>query len=182
MLILDVSFRDDARQFCAWESASALTNDMVHAWARHRFTQRFQHGTMVFERVEPECFIGLHTVWTHLGLRVWPDMGDPWGSAIYLDKDANPLRPFLSWVPPHQKKATISSLLCRCAYLSSCRDARRAAIWETMVAFLLHAGYPGQILKKYVFDWARNWKPKHGLHVDAGIMEDVAKAAVRLNL
>jgi hypothetical protein len=46
VLVLDVSFRDDLRQFSCWDSFSSLTEDQVQAWAWERMTARYHVGSM----------------------------------------------------------------------------------------------------------------------------------------
>ena len=182
-LVLDVSFRDDVRKFCAWDSSSSLCAEQVRCWSRKNLHQRFQVGTMILEDSDPRIFIGLHTVWEHGMLQVWPHLDDPWGSAAYHDHDSSPLKPWESWIPLAQKRAVVCSLLCRCFYFSTSVKGLRLALWETFVCLIRQAGFPLPFVLGLARKWAKTWTPrlfdssKPHLKMDP---EDVEVAAMSL--
>ena len=111
VLVLDVSFRDDLRKFCAWEGGSPAQYDCVPAWARENFSERFEVGTMKLEDSKLDVFIGLKTLWRSRALEAFPDSADQWGSVCYQDFESACL------------------FACSCVLVLFCCDA--SAIWWT---------------------------------------------------
>ncbi len=158
--ILDCSYRDDVRIFCAWPKSSALRADVVHGWAFARLKARYMHGTMVLEESDMHCFIGLHTIWVRKGLRVWPKCENPWVSSTYNNLEHNPLKPWESWQPLKQKRAMLTGLLCRAVYCSTDEVACEIAIRVALATMILKARFPAAFVKTHAKKWAGSWTPK----------------------
>lgn len=180
VLVLDVSFRDDLRKFCAWRTVAPISNDAVLSWACHGLRRRFQVGSMKVEASDACKFIGLHTLWIHNGLRVYPCMPDPWAAALYQETDNLPLKPWVSWAPAKQKLATLRGMLARAWYLSSDQEAFELAIWECLVSLLKRAWYPWPVVKAESLKWASSWIPKGCTHCPSSNKIAVQRALVRL--
>ena len=58
VLVLDISFRDDIRLFCAWDASSVLTHEQMATWCAMRFKQRFCTGSMRLEGSDEGIFVG----------------------------------------------------------------------------------------------------------------------------
>ena len=160
VLVLDVSFRDDLRRFCAWNASSSISRAAISAWAHDTLCARFQVGSMKVEQSDVDKFIGLKTLWRHHRLQVYPCMPDPWAAHVYNETDCLPLKPWLSWAPKGQKIATLHGLLARAFYLSSEQVACEVAIWEALVALFKRARYPWPVVKVEALKWAESWIPK----------------------
>ena len=171
VLVLDVSFRDDVRKFCAWESGSLLQHDCVLAWGRENFSMRFEVGTMKLEDSNPNVFIGLKTLWGSRCLEAFPDSSDAWLSASYDDFASACLKPWCSWGPVSQKRATVIGLCCRSWFLSTSRFGFREALFDYLVCLIKRALFPKGFVLKLVRDWSRVWSPKgpscvKSVHID----------------
>ena len=159
VLILDGSFRDDVRQFCAWDSSADLDPAIVQQWAGQRFCSRFVIGSMEIEPSDPDLFIGVRTCWRLGRIELKPDFHNPWGAFSYSDVDRTPLKPWCSWGPPAQRFATVHALLARCYYYSLTRECRITAIWEAFIALIHLASFPREFVFRTARKWAVSWKP-----------------------
>ena len=161
ILVLDVSYRDDIRLFCAWDSAAILEKREVARWAGLRLRRRFCVGTMQLEPSEHQSFIGLNTSWFGTKLVVWPCFPDPLGSLTYDIPDFRSLKPWNSWAPASQKAAAIKGWMCRIWYLSNSAEVRMVA-WHELFCSLGLAGFPHYFVARIARRWARTWTPKCG--------------------
>ena len=160
VLVLDVSFRDDLRKFCAWQATACVSHEAILLWAHEGLRSRFQVGTMKVEASDADKFIGLHTLWKSCRLQVYPCMPDPWAADLYDQTDNLPLKPWASWAPAKQKVATLRGMLARAWYLSSDQQAFEMAVWEALVSLLKRAWYPWPIVRDEALKWASSWIPK----------------------
>ena len=160
VLVLDVSFRDDIRKFCAWESGSPVQHDRVTAWGKDNFSERFEVGTMKLEDSNPLVFIGLKTLWRSHYLEAFPDSSDAWWSTTYTDCASACLKPWCSWGPINQKKATVIGACCRSWYLSTSRFGFRIALFDQLICLIRRALFPKGFVLKLVRQWSREWSPK----------------------
>ena len=160
LLVLDLSFRDDIRFFCAWRS-SGLSQSSVLAWCSSLAKRRYEHGSMTLDNADPNIFIGLHTTWHNSDLVTRPCLHDPWGTHTYHLGDNCRLLPWCSWGSAHRKLATIRGLFARSWYLSSNGAARITAFHQTLCALTLTAGFPTRRVLHEVRLWTRSWCPKH---------------------
>jgi len=160
ILVLDVSFRDDVRKFCAWESGSSVQHDCVTAWCRNNFSERFEVGTMKLEDSNTHVFIGLKTLWRSHYLEAFPDSSEAWWSASYNGFASACLKPWCSWGPVSQKKAIVIGACCRCWYLSTSRSGFRVALFDHLVCLIRRALFPKGLVLKLVREWSRVWSPK----------------------
>jgi len=176
MLVLDVSYRDDIRLFCAWRSAALLQSPEVRAWGWKRICDRYHSGTMRVEEADSSVFIGLNTVWSSEGLRVWPRCPDPWVAAAYA-KTPSTLKPWVSWAPPSQHKAIVRGLLCRARDLSSDLCSWHTALTECMAALVFSAGFPLDLVERLALQWSKTSAPfAHQAFVINDCVHDVQRA------
>ena len=147
VLVLDISFRDDLRLFCAWSRLSSLPAAAVHEWATEQLETRYVTGTVKLEDSDNKIFIGLSTVWVENSLVLSPAFADSYN-------DCRTLKPWNSWAPSHQPRAVISGLVCR-AY------CQRKSAFINAFATLLKARYPLNELVQHARKWAKFWKPPH---------------------
>ena len=160
VLVLDVSFRDDVRNFAVWSRDAGLSCDDVNSWCERRLRRRYAWGSMELEQSDPDLFIGILTSWSEGRLCTTPDLRDPWGAHAYNVTDRNPLKPWCSWGPSAQKSAAVRGILARCWYFSSSRRLRVTAFWRAFCALILRANFPRDTVARIARTWAKSWTPR----------------------
>lgn len=166
--VLDVSFRDDLRLFCAWSPHSPLTSDHVQAWAAKELESRYVTGSMKLERSDDHCFVGLSTRWIHKSLVLCPNFNNSYN-------DSRTIKPWYSWAPKTQQNAVVFGLLCR-AYQQCNVDFARSSAFIGAITVLLQAQYPMSEIALRACKWARTWKPLGSEDVPASNIVDIRHA------
>ncbi len=180
VLVLDISYRDDLRMYCAWDARANLSADVVQSWAWQRLLDRYSTGSMALEASDPLIFTALCTMWRNGLLTFHPCLPDPWAAAVYDILDNNPLKPWFSWGPPQQHVATLHGLLCRVVYLTTWPAARSDVFWQVFVALVFRAGFPVHFVITHATRWAKSWQPRRGAHAISELGSDVQLAVDRL--
>ena len=170
VLVLDVSFRDDLRLFCAW--SSQLSTSQVAAWANNALHDRYTVGSMTLERSETDSFVGLKTRWTATSLQFAPCFDDSYA------RDSPTIKPWKSWAPRAQLQAVVYGMLCRCWYQCNEPEARASSFLNAFLV-LRRAGYPDEEIQARARRWALSWKPPGCSSVPAMNAIDVNTACAK---
>ena len=180
VLVLDISFRDDIRLFCAWDASSVLTHEQMATWCATRFKQRFCTGSMRLEGSDEGIFVGLRTRWSPQGLQVSPSFPHPWAAIQYQMSDLPCVKEWNAWTPRTQKSAVIRGMLCRSWYFSNSAEGCRYAIYESLLTLVGRAKFPKPFVGTIALKWAKGWIPKGSLYPPSSNLRDVESALRRV--
>ena len=180
VMVLDISFRDDIRLFCAWSTRSMLRRETVANWCSTRFQQRFCVGSMRLEDSDKETFVGLRTRWNSQGLQVFPSFPCPWAAIHYRITELPCIKQWVAWTPRAQKSAVVRGMLCRAWYFSNNGDGRRQAIYESFLTLIGRAMFPKSFVASIALKWAKGWLPRNSIHPPSSNLHDVEYALSRV--